>query len=228
MIMSLMKPVILAVASAMLALVGCGGGSSGNTPAPVQKLQSAPAPQQPFNIASTTLTATDASGNTYTAIFSQTPNSGTVMFNGQTAYSSALSITILKNGTTLATEASTDYYLENPFSPLGISGSTNGTSWYFLFNSTTPYPTTLTVGDSGPVGSGTYYDAATNASIGSLTETYSVTANDPTTVLLNVYASGMLNGNQESETITYTVDASGNIALRSVQVTVNGQMLTFT
>jgi hypothetical protein len=223
-----MKPAI-AVTLLLLGLSACGGGgSSSNSPPPPPSLKSAQAPQQPYTIQSTTLTATDASGNTYTAIFSQTPNSGTVMFNGQTAYSSALSITILQNGATLATEASTDYYLENPFSPLGISGSTNGTSWYFLFNSSTPYPTTLTVGDSGPVGSGTYYDATTNAAIGSLTETYSVTANDPTTVLLNVYASGMLNGNQESETITYTVDASGNIALSSVQVTVNGQTLTFT
>ena len=223
-----MKPAIV-VTLLLLGLSACGGGgSSSDSPATPPSLKSAQTPQQPYTIQSTTLTATDASGNTYTAIFSQTPNNGTVMFNGQTAYSSALSITILQNGATLATEASTDYYLENPFSPLGISGSTNGTSWYFLFNSTTPYPTTLTVGDSGPVGSGTYYDAATNASIGSLTETYSVTANNPTTVLLNVYASGMLNGNQESETITYTVDAAGNIALSSVQVTVNGQTLTFT
>jgi len=223
-----MKPAI-AVTLLLLGLSACGGGgSSSNSPPPPPSLKSAQAPQQPYTIQSTTLTATDASGNTYTAIFSQTPNSGTVMFNGQTAYSSALSITILQNGATLATEASTDYYLENPFSPLGISGSTNGTSWYFLFNSSTPYPTTLTVGDSGPIGSGTYYDATTNASIGSLTETYAVTENDASTVLLNVYASGMLNGNQESETITYTVDASGNIALSSVQITVGGQTLTFT
>lgn len=223
-----MKPAIV-VTLLLLGLSACGGGgSSSNSPPPPPSLKSAQTPQQPYTIQSTTLTATDASGNTYTAIFSQTPNNGTVMFNGQTAYNSALSITILQNGATLATEASTDYYLENPFSPLGISGSTNGTSWYFLFNSTTPYPTMLTVGNSGPVGSGTYYDAATNASIGSLTETYSVTANNPTTVLLNVYASGTLNGNQESETITYTVDASGNIALSSIQVTVNGQTLTFT
>ena len=223
-----MKPAI-AVTLLLLGLSACGGGgSSSNSPPPPPSLKSAQAPQQPYTIQSTTLTATDASGNTYTAIFSQTPNSGTVMFNGQTAYSSALSITILQNGATLATEASTAYYLESPYSPIGLSGSSNGTSWYFVFNSTTPYPTTLTVGDSGPIGSGTYYDATTNASIGSLTETYAVTENDASTVLLNVYASGMLNGNQESETVTYTVDASGNIALSSVQITVGGQTLTFT
>jgi hypothetical protein len=222
-----MKPLVIAATSLLLALVGCGGGGSSSPPPPVQHLQSAKAPAEPYTIQSTTLTAT-YNGSTYTLIFSQTPNSGTVMFNGQTAYSSALSITILQNGATLATEASTAYYLESPYSPIGLSGSSNGTSWYFVFNSTTPYPTTLTVGDSGPIGSGTYYDATTNASIGSLTETYAVTENDASTVLLNVYASGMLNGNQESETITYTVDASGNIALSSVQITVGGQTLTFT
>src|SRR5262249_34937122 len=159
----------------LLALSACGGGDS-SSPPPPPNLKSAQAPQQPYTIQSTTLTATDGSGNTYTAIFSQTPNSRTVMFNGQTAYNSALSITVLQNGSNIVTEVSTDYYLENPCSPLGISGSTNGPSWYFIFTSTNPLPTSLTVGDSGPVGSGTYYDAPTNAATASLTETYSVTA----------------------------------------------------
>jgi hypothetical protein len=222
-----MKPAIL-VTTLLLALAACGGGGSSSTPPPQQNLQSARAPQQPYNIQSTTLTAMDGSGNTYTAMVSQTPNSGTVNFNGQMAYSSVLAITILENGVTVVTETTTDYYLESPYTPLGISGSTNGNGWVFIFDSVDPLPTTLMVGDSGPLGSGTYYDAVTNAPLGSLTSTYSVTANDPTTLLLNVYGSGMLNGNQESSTITYNVDAAGNVALSSVQVTVNGQTLTFT
>jgi hypothetical protein len=215
------------VTALLLALSACGGGGSSSDPPPQPNLKSARAPQQPYNIASTTLTATDGSGNTYTAIVSQTPNSGTVTFNGQMAYSSVLSLTVLQNGATVATDTTTYYYLENPCSPLGIAGSTSGSQWYVLFNSSTPLPTTLTVGDSGPLGSGNYYDATTNVEIGSLTATYSVTANDAASLLLNTYASGMINGIAVSETITYRVDASGNISLSSVQVTENGQTLTF-
>ena len=223
-----MKATVIVATSLVLALVACGGGGSSSAPPPpVPHLQSAKAPQQPFNIQSTTLSAT-VNGSTYTAIFSQTPNSGTVTFNGQVAYSSVTSLTILQNGVTVAAETSTDYYLENPYTPLGTSGTVNGNGWVFIFNSVTPLPTTLNVGDSGPLGSGTYYDSVTNAMIGSLTSTYSVRANDSTSLLLNVYASGTLNGNQESETLTYTVDASGNIALSLVQVTENGQTYTFT
>jgi hypothetical protein len=60
-------------------------------------LMSAAAPREPFEITSTTLTAT-VSGDTYTATYSETPNTGTVTFAGQMATSSAIDIGILKNG----------------------------------------------------------------------------------------------------------------------------------
>ena len=69
---------------------------------PPQNLESAPAPAEPFNIPSTTLTAS-SDGNSYTAIYSETPNNGTTMFDGQAAYSSTISLTITENGSTIGT-----------------------------------------------------------------------------------------------------------------------------
>ena len=194
---------------------------------PAQNLEAAPAPQEPLNIPSTTLTATSG-GNSYTAIYSQTPNNGTTMFDGHAAYSSTVSLTITENGSTIGTEVSTAYYLESPYEPLGLSGTVNGTAYTFLFTSTNPYPSTLTVGSSGPLGSGTYYVVNTNDGIGSLTETYSVASNNASTVLLTTYATGTVNGQSISETINYAVNASGAFELQSVEILVNGTTLNFT
>ena len=58
--------------------------------------------------------------------------------------------------------------------------SYSGARFNFLYNHTYTLPPTLVVGNSGPLGSGTFYDANTNDAIGSLTETYSVTSFDTT------------------------------------------------
>ena len=193
---------------------------------PAQNLESASAPAGPFNIPSTTLTATSG-GNSYTAIYSQTPNNGTTMFDGHAAYSSTVSLTITENGSTIGTEVSTAYYLESPYEPLGLSGTVSGTAYTFLFTSTNPYPSTLTVGSSGPLGSGTFYLSGKNDGIGSLTVTYSVASSDASTVLLTTYATGTVNGQSISETINYAVNASGALQLQSVEILVNGTTLQF-
>jgi hypothetical protein len=142
---------------------------------------------------------TSSGGNSYTAIYSETPNNGTTMFDGQEANSSTISLTITENGSPIVTEIDTAYYLENPYQPLGLTLSYNGKQFDFLYNSINPLPSTLTVGGSGPLGSGTYYVVNTNESIGSLTETYSVASNDASTVLLTTYATGTVNGQSISE-----------------------------
>jgi len=64
--------------------------------------------------------------------------------------------------------------------------------------------------------------------IGSLTETYTVTADSPTAVFFNVEAAGSINGVQETETLTYAVAQDGTVqALVQAQITVNGTTLTF-
>jgi hypothetical protein len=209
----------------LLIIAGCGGGGS-NSPTPQQNLQSARAPSQPMTIASTTLTATDSSGNTWTATYSETPG-GVAMFNGQNATISAISLTVSENGAVVATEDSTAYYLTSPYSPLGLSGTTSGTAWTAVVNSFTPLPSTLTVGASGPLGSFTYYDGMMN-NIGSLTETYTVTAGSPSALFLNIDAAGMINGVQETETLTYSIASDGTLsALTQVVITVNATTYTF-
>ena len=213
----------LSVVSASL-ISGCGGGSS--TPTPQQNLQSARAPAQPMDMTSTTLTATDSSGNTWTVTYSSTAG-GMAMFNGQNATTSAIGLTISENGTVVATEDSTAYYLVSPYSPLGLSGTTSGVAWSAIITSYSPLPSTLTVGSSGPLSSATYYDGMMN-NIGSLTETYTVTANSPTALFLNIDAAGSINGLQETETLTYSIASDGTVqALVQAQITANGTTLTF-
>jgi hypothetical protein len=103
---------------AALAIAGCGGGDGGSNPAPQQNLQSATWPSQPMTIPSTTLTATDSSGSTYTITYSSTPGA-MATFNGQTASTSMIALTVSENGAVVATEDSTAYYLADPYSPFG-------------------------------------------------------------------------------------------------------------
>jgi hypothetical protein len=219
----------------LIALAACGGGGGGSSGSaggvamqlsPMQQnLESAPAPAEPFNIPSATLTASSG-GNSYTAIYSETPNNGTTLFNGQEASSSTISLTITQNGSPIVTEMDTAYYLVNPYQPLGLTVSSKGGQFDFLYNSINPLPSMLTVGGSGPLGSGTYY--AANTVQGSLKETYSVASNDAGSVLLTTYATGTVNGQSVSETINYAVNASGAFDLQSAEILVNGTTLNFT
>ncbi len=220
------RAVVLSVISALV-IAGCGGGGGGtNSPTPQQNLQSAPAPSEPLTISSTTLTGTDNSGNTWSVTYSESPG-GMAMFNGQSANTSEIALTVSKNGAVVATEDSTAYYLANPYSPLGVSGTTSGVAWTAVISSYTPLPSTLTVGASGPLSSATYYDGMMN-NIGSLTETYTVTAASPTALFLNIDAAGTVNGVQEAETLTYSIASNGTLlALVQAQITVNGTTITF-
>jgi hypothetical protein len=222
----------------LAALTSCGGGAGGggdggmstgaSAPQPPQQqvLESAPAPQEPFDIPSTTLSASSG-GKSYTAIYSETPNNGTTMFAGQEANSSTISLTVNENGAPIASEIDTAYYLENPYQPLGMSISANGGQFDFLYNSTDPLPSTLTAGNSGPLGSGTYYVVNTNDGIGSLTESYSVAAwQNSSTLLLATQTTGTLNGQMVNKTITYVLTPSSPPILSSVEIIVNGTQLT--
>jgi len=190
-----------------------------------QNLESVPAPPEPFNIGSTTLAAS-SDGNSYAGTYSETPNKGTTMFDGQAANSSTISLTITENGSPIVTEIETAYYLENPYQPLGLTLSYNGGQFDFLYNSTNPLPSTLTVGGSGPLGTGSYYAVNTNNAIGSLTETYSVTSTSAF-VLLNTYATGTVNGQSISQTISYALNGGEAVGVGSVEILVNGTTLQF-
>ena len=217
----------LAIASASMT-GGCGGGGgdySSSNPQPTQNLQSASPPVQPWTLPSTTLTATDSSGNTYSVTVSNTPG-GSVTFNGQIADTSVLAFSVSENGVVVATDDTTAYYLTDPYSPLGLSGTTNGVAWSAIITSYTPFPSTLTVGSSGSVFSANYEDSMGNL-IGGLTETYTVAADTASDLLLNIDASGSVNGTSVAEALTYSISSTGALSLAQVQITVNGVTLTF-
>jgi hypothetical protein len=200
---------------------------SGTPPqnAPPQSLGTAPAPAEPFAIYSQTLSASNG-GNSYTGAYSETPNESTTIFNGQEANSSTISLTISENGSPIVTEIETAYYLENPYQPLGMTLSYNGGQFDFLYTSIDPLPSSLTIGGSGPLGSGTVYSVNTNNAIGSLTETYSVTASN-SWVLLNTNATGTVSGQSISQTISYVVVGTAAMGVASVDIMVNGTTLHF-
>lgn len=176
-------------------------------------------------IYSTTLSATSG-GNSYAGTYSETPNMGTTMFDGQEANSSTISLTITENGSAFVTEIESVFYLENPYQPLGVALTYNGGQFDFLYNSTNPLPSTLTVGDSGPLGSGTYYVVNTNNAMGSLTEAYSVTSSGGW-ILLNTTATGTVNGQSISQTISYVVNPGFAAGVASVEILVDGTTLHF-
>jgi hypothetical protein len=181
-----------------------------------------------------TLTATD-SGNTFTAQLSNAPNSGTTTFNGSApAYSTVQTVTFEENGVVAANSITTVYYLLNPYMDLGNVSSTG--SPYAVVMSFSPLPGTVSVGDSGAFETVSYYHDSTQTALDAdQTVTYTVSANDSTTLLVcldstisNVTAQGMADGMANgTESDCYTVNAAGIAALHSITVTVNGTTLTF-
>ena len=181
------------------------------------------------------LSAKDASNNSWTLQFNRVPNAGTTTFNGSApAYSTVDTVTIKKNGTTVANSISTAYFMINPFVPLGNVSST-GTP-YALVTSSFPLPASFTVGSNGSLENLTYYHDSTKATVDiSQTGTYAVTANNASTVLVcfsvvlsNVTAQGTADGLANgTETDCYTVNAAGSATLVSVTVTVSNVTLKF-
>ena len=214
----------------LIVLTACSGGGGGaysatqSSPSP-QTLETAPAPVEPFSVDPTTLSASSG-GNSYAGTYTETPNNGTTIFNGQEANSSTISLTITENGTPIISEIETVYYLENPYQPLGLTLSYNGGQFDFLYNSTNPLPTMLTIGGSGPLGSGTFYVVNSNNAIGSLTETYSVTWSNAW-LLLNINATGTINGQSISQTIGYVLVGEAVMGVGSVEILVNGTTVHF-
>jgi hypothetical protein len=224
------------------ALSGCGGGGyggGGSGGGGNMNLSSAPGESAIAAYVqanhSTTLHATDTAGNTWTLVYGTAFNSGTTSFNGTAnAYSAVDTVTVDKNGTQVATNTSTNYFLLNPYMPLGATPST-GTP-YAVVTTANPLPTTVTVGNSGSYESITLYHDATKTTVDAVEmSTYSVAVNNSTTLLVcfdatisGVTTTGMADGLAAgTETDCYTVDASGNTALVSITVTVNGVTLKF-
>jgi hypothetical protein len=231
-----------AIGLAMTALSGCGGGGyggGGGGGGGYMNLSSAPgaAALTAYVQAnhSGTLHATDTMGGSWTLQYSATANTTTTTFNGTpNAYSTTNTVTLTRNGAQIATNTSTSYYLLNPFMPLGAVTST-GTP-YAVVATFSPLPATVMVGNSGSYDTLTFYHDSTKAVTDATeTDTYSVAANNSTTLLVcidstiaGVTKQGTIDGLAAgTETDCYTVDASGNAALFTITVTVSAGMLKF-
>ncbi len=177
----------------------------------------------------------DDRGNSFTIHLSSSPNSGTTTFGGQApAYGTVDSIAFYENGTLVANSVTTNYYLLNPYVPLGNISSTG--SPYALVTSSTPFPATLTVGSSGPEYALTYYHNSNKTILDAYeVGSYVVSANNSVSlnlclnsVISNTTAQGTSDGlGNGTESDCYTVDASGNAALTSITLVVDGVTLNF-
>jgi hypothetical protein len=228
---------ILVLGAAALLLVGCGGGGGGSSTPPPPNLSSAPgeAAMNAFLQANHqgTLNATNGA-NTFSAQYSFKPNPGTTTFNGVTANSAVRTVTLYENGVLLANSVSTGYFELSPYVPLGQTFSSG--SPYAVVTAFTELPGTLTVGGSGAFESDVYYHDSTMGVIdANETDTYSVSANNSTTLFLciqsvisGVTASGTSDGlADDTETDCYTIDSAGNTNLATIAITVNGVTLNF-
>jgi hypothetical protein len=183
----------------------------------------------------TWLNATD-SGNTYSLVVLNRPNAGTTTFNGSgPAYSMDVTATVAKAGDMyVANFVSTNYFLLNPYVPLGKVYGT-GTP-YAVVNSPGPLPSTLSVGSSGTIETAFIYHDGTQATVdGNMSVAYSVKPNNASTILfcLDTVVSGVTpQGTSDglvdgTETDCYSVSLTGDVNLVSVTMTVNGVTLHF-
>ncbi len=219
-------------------LTSCGGGGGGNTPPPPANLNSAPGEAALINYVMTehqkSLYASNG-GTTYNLEVDSVPNGGTTTFNGAAPAASRVeTVTLNENGGRVANSISTAYFLLNPYVPLGEVSSTG--SPYGVVTSSSPVPTTLTVGNSGAFYTQIFYhDSMMSVIDANVTVTYSVRANNSTTLLWcldstvsDVTAQGAADGLADgTEYDCYIVDAEGNATLVSVTMTVNNVTLMF-
>ncbi len=218
-------------------LAACGGG--GGSIAPNSNLLSAPGEAAIAAYAQSSrqasLRATDSSNNAYTLQLSLALNSGTTTFNGTpNAHSTVETITVDKNGVLVATSTAVSYFLLDPWVPLGTVYG-NG-SPYAVVTNYFPPPANFQVGGSGTLETITVYHDATESVIDAMiTNSYAVTANDVSTIMVCIdtevsgvtaqgSSDGLANG---TESDCYTDDAAGNLALSSITLSVNGTSIEF-
>lgn len=224
---------LVIIGLAVLINVGCGGGGGGGSSAsaPINYLQSAPGNQAISNYYLTshnnTLSAKDSSGNAYTlqTSYQYGGSNATVMTTtgSETTNIGTQTITLSKNGNVASTEIDTVYFLTSPFQI--IQNTTSGGSSTNGYGQTYgQFPTTLTVGTSGPVGTYALYSGSFQ--VGTETDTYSVSTFSATAIQVCINAQ-IVNGTTQTGSQCYSVDSSGNANLISVTASANGASITF-
>lgn len=217
----------------------CGGGGSGGSGVGASNLSSAPGGSIFGDYlqkqSQTALVATDNSGNSYTLEVEISPYSGITTFNDVfNVYETETFLTLQKNGAIALQAMTNDFYLLNPYQPVGSAGVT--LTPYQVVVSSTALPSTLQIGDSGPLYSATtYHDPNKTALDGMEIATYTVMENDATTIRLcfdstisGVTTQGTADGLADgTESDCYSVDSSGNMQLIEVTITAGAVTLDF-
>jgi hypothetical protein len=225
-------PMLAAVAA--LTLAGCGGGGGGSSTPPPQNLSSAPvaAALNSYYQANHGFDLSASSGgNTFTLQYGFTLNGGTTTFNGVNADSANVSVTLSENGTLVATAIDSIFFSINPFVPIGTVRSDGAE--YGIITTWNALPSTLSVGQSGPLFSETVYHDSTEAVIdGTEAVTYSVNAVNSTSLQFCENVAITANANSDGLTsstssVCYIVNASGSVTGITYTITVNGTTLQF-
>ena len=183
--------------------------------------QTAPSPKNP--------------GDHYTLDIDVAPGAGTTTFRDQTSvYTAVVTTSLEKNGVALSSATATVYFRLRPFGLLGKSVG-KGTP-YGVVKGFYPLPATVAVGATGPFNNmGFYHDSDMAAVDGDQIGSYTVSANDASSVLLclrtsfsGVTPKGTEDGlGSAGQTECYAVTASGKTSLVSVELPVSGETLTF-
>ena len=119
------------------------------------------------------------------------------------------------------TESYTNYYDTNYVSVGGVSGSGD----YGVYLTPPIIPTSVAVGDSGTIGTETYYTDSSNSMVsGTVVETYAVEADTSNTAIINVIsksydAAGALNQTAQTR---YRISAEGALTVISTDIQAAG------
>lgn len=144
---------------------------------------------------------------------------------GQSANTGTSSATLSENGTVISNDIQTDYFLLGPFKPLG-NVDTNGN--VYVDSNQSALPDNATIGENGAFATATVYsDSTLTTVIGSLTETWTLSAGTGSDAIGCLDSVGAVNGGSESQSTCYTLDANSNIIGLTISLDVNGTILNF-
>jgi hypothetical protein len=221
-----LRVLTLAAAAFLAACGGGGGGGGGPVAAPVTfNLDAAVANALVTGFATGTLTATDTSGNTYTASETVQPAAdGT--FEGTILKQSKNTVTATKNGAFAGNATSNGFFSVNP---LTIKGSTHSDGTYAVASQQTALPTAATVGQTGAFYNSTNYASSSKTSVVSTAvATWSLEADTANTAFACINTStSFSNGSRSAEADCYKINAAGQIIGGKVTLTINGVTLSF-
>jgi hypothetical protein len=212
-------------------LAGCGGGGGGSGdsgPVASSAQFSLDAATVKVLTTGTTLNGTAVDGaDTWSISLSVTPASDAT-FEGTTRKQASQSLTIKKNGATVAAESYSQFFSVSPLVVFGAVYS-DGTYGVVTVHSGN-LPTAATVGSSGPLETLTLYSNSSKASVLETEQTtWTIEADTATTAWGCTNSVVRDTGNQVTATGAgcFKIDTTGNVLGMRYTISVSGKTLTF-